>query len=378
MLDLSSARKKGSKESATTQNNSEVKVRSTLSKNANLFANTKKVIESLGDEWTPELSAQLLGLRLSGKVTTEKNLTFFPMPDGTEKPFILVTIPWEEIQERTTAAEDFNDRDQAALNEISLADILPTLSASGNFFPGVSNVKEGVIKVLDGSRRRYSCYLKKVPFRTYIPADGCEVTFQEAKYISNISELQKTLSYREKGFKNKKIMAEQGYKEVKDLALYLNGGVEDKSLYEVLRLQINAAEVSEKLISLIPDYNSLSVRDFKSLYGISNSLNSDDKLDDFISKANQEIEESSSSQSSSKIAKDTVKVIEKLFNKEFKQQSEDTSVKTPLFKFDDKTKKAYKVEKNRSVQFNFTRVSQSDIKRIEDFIVSVLAEGKDD
>lgn len=110
--------------------------------------------------------------------------------------FELMAIPAHEIQDKTRVFAQ-NAREQSFLNEHALGDILSTLKTRGQQYPAVGRRGEdGVIEVLDGSRRRMSCLLAEQTFLIYV-ADKIEA--KQAKFLSDVANAHKPLSLYEKG-----------------------------------------------------------------------------------------------------------------------------------------------------------------------------------
>lgn len=116
---------------------------------------------------------------------------------GEEKvAFELVRISADEIESKTRVFAQ-NAREQSFLNEHALSDILSTLKTRGQQYPAVGRRnKEGVIEVLDGSRRRMSCIFAKKDFLIYV-AENIET--KHAKFLSDVANAHKPLSLYEKG-----------------------------------------------------------------------------------------------------------------------------------------------------------------------------------
>ncbi|GAL09577.1 chromosome (plasmid) partitioning protein ParB [Vibrio astriarenae] len=76
--------------------------------------------------------------------------------------FELIRIPATEVEAQTVVFSE-NAREQSFLNEHALSDVLTTLRERGQQYPAVGRRNaQGLIEVLDGSRRRMSVsWLKK-------------------------------------------------------------------------------------------------------------------------------------------------------------------------------------------------------------------------
>ncbi|USP15862.1 ParB/RepB/Spo0J family partition protein [Vibrio gazogenes] len=110
--------------------------------------------------------------------------------------FELQRIPADRIATQTTVFER-NAREQSFLNEHALSDILSTLQDRGQQYPAVGRRStDGMIEVLDGSRRRMACLLAKQDFLVYVAAG---INEDHAKFLSDVANAHKPLSLYEKG-----------------------------------------------------------------------------------------------------------------------------------------------------------------------------------
>lgn len=368
MVDLFTKAKDETAGSASKQLKEQTRVKNLISKNDNLFKNVQKVISQLGEGVTKEKLSELLGM------SVEDAGVEFPMKDGRMEIFDLVTIPPDLILKRTHV-HGSNDREQEALhNPESLSDLLPSIGPTGNFLPGVANLRDdGDFDVMDGSRRRMSSYYKKVPYRLYVPRN--QISVADAKYVADLSLLQKALSYREKGRANAKVMENNGFNEVSELAVHLYGPDYDRSEYEMLRVQLSAAQIPISLCELIPDYNNLTVRQYKELIKVNDTFEENaDELPSFIEGLKSRLEQVDPEKSLTvrKRKAALVSEIEKV-RAEFlsKQKSNDKALKsvtTTLAKFKDKNKIIKKVVKGDSTTLQFKRADKALIQEIEKLI----------
>ncbi|WP_165313350.1 ParB/RepB/Spo0J family partition protein [Vibrio ziniensis] len=110
--------------------------------------------------------------------------------------FELIRIPAAEVEAKTKIFAA-NAREQSFLNEHALSDILTTLRERGQQYPAVGRrMADGMIEVLDGSRRRMSCILAEKEFLVYVADD---INAEHAKFLSDVANAHKPLSLYEKG-----------------------------------------------------------------------------------------------------------------------------------------------------------------------------------
>lgn len=61
-----------------------------------------------------------------------------------------------------------NERDQDLLTELSLSDLVPTFKISGQQFPAIGRMVNGIIEIADGSRRRAAAIITKQSFKVLV------------------------------------------------------------------------------------------------------------------------------------------------------------------------------------------------------------------
>ena len=95
------------------------------------------------------------------------------------------------VDKKTTVYLD-NVRLQELLDEVSLADIIPTMTESGQQYPAIGREINGVIEIADGSRRRMAAIITK---RSYTVLVG-DLTDREMDHLSETgNEYQKPSAY---------------------------------------------------------------------------------------------------------------------------------------------------------------------------------------
>jgi len=86
---------------------------------------------------------------------------------GREVKFVLQIIEGEKVLDETTVWSG-NERDQELLNEDSLDDLIPSFLLAGQQIPAYGRIKDGVIEVADGSRRRMTAVLTSSEYRILV------------------------------------------------------------------------------------------------------------------------------------------------------------------------------------------------------------------
>ena len=151
--------------------------------NAKLFgkADKRRVTTPVEAQSAAKARAHVIELAVAGKEVVE---------------FELVKIPAADVAENTTVFAD-NAREQSFLTEHALSDILVTLKERGQQYPAVGRKRsDGIIEVLDGSRRRMSCILAEQDFLVYVAEN---INEEHAKFLSDVANAHKPLSLYERG-----------------------------------------------------------------------------------------------------------------------------------------------------------------------------------
>ncbi|MNE15657.1 Virulence regulon transcriptional activator VirB [compost metagenome] len=104
---------------------------------------------------------------LQSRISTlsEDNVTL--QINGRNVSFKLHVLPPEKI-DKASMVFSGNERDQDLLTELSLSDLVPTFKTSGQQFPAIGRVVNGVIEIADGSRRRATAIVTKKPFKVLV------------------------------------------------------------------------------------------------------------------------------------------------------------------------------------------------------------------
>lgn len=208
----------------------------------------------------------------SAQQMAEHRTTVYLSIGGRNIPFELMTIEADKVEQETVPLEQAQDKDdggnprwQTNLNTESLRDILSTmgdgqtLPAIGCFSEEHQATNKKIITVIDGSRRRMSCIISKMPYIIYVCKET--LTQDQCDQFSFIAGVQKQLSAIERGrqYKNKIGKGKQ-YKTKAALAL---GERVDPA---EVRIAINANDVNfvpRYFTKCIPDLNDASIPNFK-------------------------------------------------------------------------------------------------------------------
>ncbi|MDF2155242.1 ParB/RepB/Spo0J family partition protein [Vibrio sp. CAU 1672] len=219
--------------------------------NAKLFGKTNKrrVATPQEAQTAAKEKAQVIELAVAGENTVQ---------------FELVRVPAEQIETQTTVFSD-NAREQSFLNEHALSDVLITLKDRGQQYPAVGRRNaDGIIEVLDGSRRRMSCILAGKEFLVYV---GEKINTDHAKFLSDVANAHKPLSLYEKGKEMQARLASGEAEDQKALAqmfqcseALVSGALKAAALpLELLQAYPNVGELGRPtIVKLHKQYSALN------------------------------------------------------------------------------------------------------------------------
>lgn len=351
------------------------KIQKTLSAVAPLLKEAKELNIELDFDANSDW-AKLINLTSSGLP--------YPMPDGREVMFDLVVIKPHEIKSKTRI-HDANQREESALTEDAVSDLIPSIKRSkGNFLPAVGvRASDGIIELMDGRRRSWACYYADSDFRVLIPRE--DITEEEALYIADISLLSKALSYREQGTSLIKIMEKNGFEQVSDLVIHLHSANYTKSEHEIIRLKVRAAQLPEELLQEIPDYNSLSVSDYKNIRRVYDSVSKSVKsIEEFIKFVEPDMKSAKEQfrEESVKIGTIQKSLIDLMTEKskrflKVRTKPSTTAVTNELKQYDKKGYYARSKEQKYKKSLEFGKISVGEWEAIKSFAEAVVNEDWD-
>ncbi|WP_340613361.1 ParB family protein [Xenorhabdus thailandensis] len=144
-----------------------------------------------------------------------------------------------------TVVHELNPRNQDALDENSMRDILRQIQERGVDTEGVAVKRDNKYYLIEGSRRRYCCIKVKADLPLWVLPD--DLTTEDVNAIINAAQSSRKFSYREVGKQYLEIMASKGYTTNDELAQHV--GVSAESI----RKRVQAAQIDERLIMIFPD-----------------------------------------------------------------------------------------------------------------------------
>ena len=285
----------------------------------------------------------------------------FVLKSGREVFFDLIELNGSDEIKKKTKPHDVNGRESDNLTAFSVSDITPTIKKTQLYDAYGIYSEDGVIEVLDGTRRRFAAILTNAKFRIYVAEE--KISLMDAQYISDLAKLAKPLSAREDGIRFKKLMMQENIKTQKALSLAI--GVSESKITRC----INAAEVSKELLSLYPDQNSLNVRTYIMLRKIEKEI---EQMDYAIRKFVEACKSIITKEGiDSLFADEQIELISTVIKREFNKVKNDKSEKTQTTSIKEFNKNQYVKRKQKGdlISFEFKRISNSQMKEVEDFIL---------
>lgn len=289
----------------------------------------------------------------------------FTLSSGRKAFFTKVTIPADEISENTFVIQETNGRDQSALTPESLKDITRTLSLQ-QFFPAIGVRRKEGTEILDGSRRRAAALICNSSLDVLVTDES--LTVSEARALAQDIQTAREHNIREVGMR---------------LLTLKKSGLSQKEIAEDERMSqakvtraLQAASVSQDLLSLFPVQSELSYNDYRVLLTAEELLTSRSssvtELSDNIRPVVTLICEDGG------LAEDEVKskIIAEIRNEAALMGNAtptDKTTVTPLWQFPDKNRYARKKSRGRMFSYEFNRLSAEMQDDIDKAVHAVLA-----
>ncbi|MGV7963688.1 ParB/RepB/Spo0J family partition protein [Photorhabdus tasmaniensis] len=286
----------------------------------------------------------------------------FTLKSGKKETFAQRVIFSGDIENKTFVNPDINPRDQSKLTEESLWDILETIGDQ-QYFPAIGRLVDGKIEILDGSRRRAACIIKRVKFDVLVTDEN--ISLADARALSKAIQTAKEHSIREKGFRYL-AMVSTGHSQESI------SKIENISQASVSRA-IQAASVSQGLIDLFPDLNELVYADYKYLLDITEAQSMPQTLQELETQL-KSLKNEAEGEYGARLDKDAIIKLIKRHVSEKKEPKKAAPKFEPIVKFkDSKTTAKVRMDKEkRTLSYEFKRLSSETQKRIQDAITEIL------
>lgn len=289
----------------------------------------------------------------------------FTLTSGRKVRFTLTRISADDVERTTFVVLENNGRDQSALTAESLKDITRTIRLQ-QFFPAIGVRKNGVIEILDGSRRRASAIISKCGLDVLTTDEN--LTPAEARALAKDIQTAREHNIREVGLR---------------LQTLKNSGMSQKDIAEAENLSqatvtraLQAASVPYELISVFPVQAVLSFSDYKSLLSIEEILSVKGiELSELISNLKDVFRSicDDASLADDEVKNKLVAEIRKEALVIGSSSLKDKTVTTSIWKFEDKNRFARKKIKGRMFSYEFNRLSPEIQEAIDEALEKILA-----
>ncbi|MDE9447712.1 ParB family protein [Xenorhabdus bovienii] len=289
----------------------------------------------------------------------------FTLSDSRKVEAEHIVISADQV-ESLTAVHEMNPRNQNALDDHAVRDILEQIRLRGVDTEGVAIKRDNKFALIEGSRRRYCCLKAKADLPLWVLPD--DLTTEDINALINASQSSKKFSFREVGKQYQEKMKALGFNTNEELGQHLGVSVES------IRKRIQAALIDERFISIFPDSEGIPNSFYSRIAKIQrlaekNKLNFD-KLCAEVA-VETEIGDVSDIERKQRSIMDDLTVALELM-------TSNTSVKgwetADLISFDNKDKYARvsRSANGRKVKFEFNRLNANLLEEIEQLITERL------
>ncbi|WP_426575365.1 ParB family protein (plasmid) [Xenorhabdus stockiae] len=289
----------------------------------------------------------------------------FTLSDGRKVEAEHIVIIADQVESLTTVHE-MNPRNQNALDDHAVRDILEQIRIRGVDTEGIAIKRDNKFALIEGSRRRYCCLKVKADFPLWVLPD--DLTTEDINALINASQSSKKFSFREVGKQYQEKMKSLGFNTNEELGQYLGVSVES------VRKRIQAALIDEKFISIFPDSEGIP-NSFYSRIAKIQRLAEKHKLnfDKLCAEVTVEtkIDDVSDIERKQRSIMDDLTVALELMTSNNPVKGWET---TDLISFDNKDKYARvsRSANGRKVKFEFNRVNSHLLEEIEQLIIERL------
>ncbi|EGM2645689.1 peptide transporter [Salmonella enterica] len=291
----------------------------------------------------------------------------FTLHNGRKLEAEHIIVPAEKVK-LETAVHPLNPRNQEALSENSVRDILEQIEARGVDTEGVAVKRNGVFLLIEGSRRRFCCIQSAKDLPLWVLPD--ELSPEDINSIITAAQTSRRFSYREVGFQYLQKMEEHGFVTNEELANFL--GISHVSVSK----RVQAAKIDNSLITLFPDYEGIPNSYYNRLSRLQRYVEKNlFSLEEVVDNVRQEIRDldiSDITEAQKTVIEKITMVVEQL---DIKPPSKGWDTRD-LALFDNKDKYA-RISRNasgRKIRFEFNRINSNLIAEIEEFIKLKLSE----
>lgn len=314
------------------------------------------------------MSRKTIGRQLNSQATVESSsatrVQYFTLKTGRKVKFSLMTIPAQDVANKTFVQQETNGRDQTALTKHSLKEIINTIRFQ-QYFACIGVQQKDKIEILDGSRRRAAALFAHTALEIMVTSERLSV--EEARQLAKDIQTAKEHNLREIGLRLMALKSKGlNQKEIAD-----QEGISQAKVTRALQ----AATVSQTLISLFPVQSELAYSDYRGLLDIEENLAvkgiAIQQLLEMISPELDEIaahEQCPEDDKKSAILKLISRGVTSLIASPVKEKP----VITQLWEFQDRDRFARKRIKGRAFSYEFNRLNKDVQQELDQAIDDIL------
>lgn len=331
----------------------------------------KSNIESLAKQ----LKAEITGSKLSLMDVLQTHLGIsnvgesvsWKLKSGKIAQFVPITLSYQQVKELTSVTFEVNGRDQSGLTKESLQD-LDSLCIQ-QYYPAIGRRVNGVIDLLDGSRRRARFLLEAGKINSFkILVTDDDISSGDAKALAKQLQVSKEHNLREIGMRCQ--LESQLYEKKYNKKLTQSELAEEMGLSQAkVSKALTAASIDSAIIELFPDISLLSHSDYKVLNTVQKTLG--ENVNEFI----KDIESNIINLNSELVQDDYKEAVLKIVTdaiKTYKPKPTEQAIVTPLANFSKKNTYARKRVKGRKFAYEFSQLTKEVQDTLDQAIAKVL------
>ncbi|HFO2533876.1 TPA: ParB family protein [Yersinia enterocolitica] len=290
----------------------------------------------------------------------EGNSKTFTLKSGKQAKFVSTVVLSGDIESKTFVDPSVNGRDQTMLTPESVSDISRTIKLQ-QFFPAIGREVNGLIEILDGTRRRAACIFNQTKFEILVTKD--EISITDARQLATDIQTVREHSLRELG-KRFEVMYDNGMTK-EDIAR-----AENISPAKVTRA-FQAAAVPDEMVAVFPVINDISLTDYQLLLQVAEDAKTKGvSIPELMEKVQKRVAETDGAS----LDKKKILAIIRAESKSLKPVQVKQFETEKLCEFSDRHQYARKKtdQKKRLVVYEFSRISPTVQAEIDDAIRKIM------
>ncbi|MFT2794064.1 ParB family protein [Serratia sp. T13T92] len=290
----------------------------------------------------------------------EGNSKTFTLKSGKQAKFVSTVVLSGDIESKTFVDPSVNGRDQTMLTPESVSDISRTIKLQ-QFFPAIGREVNGLIEILDGTRRRAACIFNQTKFEILVTKD--EISITDARQLATDIQTAREHSLRELG-KRFEVMYDNGMTK-EEIAR-----AENISPAKVTRA-FQAAAVPDEMVAVFPVINDISLTDYQLLLQVAEDAKTKGvSIPELMEKVQKRVAEADGAS----LDKKKILAIIRAESKSLKPVQVKQFETEKLCEFSDRHQYARKKtdQKKRLVVYEFSRISPTVQAEIDDAIRKIM------